>query len=191
MQQDVIRYFETCWWIRGLLSCAVLLSSPMTVSAAGTNLIADSQFEFGIAGFVARDAGSSISWSMQAPLEGAHSLRVSIAGYGKNVWSSFDAAGVHTTAFTVSAQLRSDAASDAWLQFCAMAYYADGETALKCTSVSGEIGDKGVITTRLDLDRTRPLATVHVRLFPGGSTPVVFTLDNAGAYLSTVPASGL
>lgn len=170
--------------LQAMVSCWLLLSSPLTVNAAETNLIADSQFEFGMAGFKGQDADSSVSWSMQAPLEGAHSLRVSIAGYGKNVWSSFDAAGVHATAFTVSAHLRSDVASDSWLQFCAMAYYSDGQTALKCTSVSSEIGDKGVITTKLDLDRARPLATVHVRLFPGGSTPVTFTLDDASAYLS-------
>lgn len=33
-RHGVIRFSETVCWVRGLLSCGVLLSSPMTVSAA-------------------------------------------------------------------------------------------------------------------------------------------------------------
>lgn len=185
-----VRLLETSCWVCGVLGGAVLLSSPIAVSAAETNLIADTHFEFGIAGFTAQDASSSVSWSMQSPLEGAHSLRVSIAGYGNNIWSSFNAAGARATSFKVSAHLRSDVASSSSLQFCAMAYYTDNTTDLECKAVSGAVGDKGIVTTQLDLDPTKPLDVVHVRLMQEGSAPVTFTLDDAGAFLAVVPNDG-
>ena len=39
-----------------------------------------------------------------------------------------------------------------------MVYYADDTTELSCTSVSGALGDKGVVSAELSLDPTKPLA---------------------------------
>ena len=51
------------------------------------NLFADPRFEAGVSNFVAQDASSAVIQSAVAPLEGAHSLRVSIAGYGSGALS--------------------------------------------------------------------------------------------------------
>lgn len=166
------------------------LGSSAIASGAPTNLVTDPHFESGIGGFSAQDASSSVVQSAQAPLEGAHSLRVSIAGYGNNIWSSFQVPGARSTSFTVSAHLRSDVASGSVLQFCAMAYYADGATDLECKQVSGAVGDKGVVTTQLSLDPMKPLDVVHIRLIQDGSDPVTFTLDDAAAYLELIDDDG-
>jgi len=85
----------------------------------------------------------------KSPLEGAYSLRLSIAGYGNNLWWIHNFSGGRASAFRASAHLRSDLNSSSDLQFCAMAYYADGSTDLNCTPVSGAAGDKGTVNIAL------------------------------------------
>jgi hypothetical protein len=152
------------------------------------NLVQDPGFESGISGFEAQDASSAVTQSSDAPLEGSHSLRVAIDGYGNNVWWHYGFAGGLARHFSVSAQLRSDAASASQLQFCAMAYYADGSNALSCTPVSGSAGDKGVVSAALDLDPAKPLASVNIRLYQEGSAPVRFSLDSVTTCLDVVSA---
>src|SRR6185369_16912304 len=88
------------------------------------NLVQDPQFDFGESGFTGQDQSSTVVRTTVSPLEGASSLHVGIAGYGNNVWWSYDFTGGRASAFRVSAHLRSDAASSSALQFCAMVYYA-------------------------------------------------------------------
>lgn len=156
-----------------------------------TALMEDGQFDTGVSGFAAQDASSLVTRSTESPLEGAASLRVNITGYGNNVWWMRDFTGGRADRFSVSAHLRSDVSSASDLQFCAMVYYADGTTASSCTTVSGSAGDKGTITQALDLDSTKPLESVRIRLYQEGGEPVAFTLDAATACLEVVaPPTG-
>lgn len=170
-------------------------SQTLSVTRSGTpppptavNLVQDPLFESGVSGFEAQDASSSVTQSAVAPLEGAYSLRVSIAGYGNNLWWSANFAGGLASRFSVGAHLRSDVQSSSALQFCAMVYYADGSTALNCTPVSGALGDKGVVAAQVDLDPSRRLDTVRIRLIQEGGAPVAFTLDQAVASLVVIEA---
>jgi hypothetical protein len=147
-----------------------------------TNLVEDPGFESGISGFTAQDDSSQVSQTSVSPLAGSYSLLASINGYGNNLWWVREFGGT-ADRFKVSALLRSDLASTSDLQFCAMAYYEDGETALQCTPVSGAAGDKGVVDAEIDLDPARPLASVRIRMYQEGSDPVQFTLDTASACL--------
>lgn len=182
-------------WIVGALALGVV-SVGVIAFATGRqpeptddiNLIEDPTFEVGVSGFAAQDSSSSVTQSSQAPLEGAHSLRVSIAGYGNNVWWTREFSGGLASRLKVSAHLRSDVPSSSTLRFCAMAYYVDGSTALQCSNVSGAAGDKGPVTAQLDLDAARRLESVRVRLVQEGSAPVTFTMDRAGANLTVIEA---
>ncbi len=131
----------------------------------------DPQFASGASGFYAQDASSSVARTDVAPLEGAYSLHVGITGYGNNVWWTYSFAGGRASGFRASAHLRSDAASSSTLQFCVMVYYADG-TELSCTDVDGSAGDKGTVAAALNLDSTRRLQAVHIRLIQQGGDPV-------------------
>ncbi len=182
------------WIVRaltlGLFSVGVLVFAMgnQPGPADAVNLIEDPQFESGVSGFAAQDASSSVTRSAQAPLEGTHSLRVSIAGYGNNVWWSRNFSGGLASHFRVSAHLRSDAPSTSTLRFCAMVYYVDAFTDLKCASVAAQPGDKGIVAAQLDLDPTRRLESVRLRLVQEGAAPVFFTLDEAVANLTVVEA---
>jgi hypothetical protein len=152
------------------------------------NLLEDPSFEAGVSGFVAQDSSSAVDVSKESPLEGGQSLRVSITGYGNNVWWSHGFAGGLGRSFLVKARARSIKQSASTLQFCAMAYYADGTTALKCTSVSGSLGDKGRVTARLDLDPAKRLDAARIRLFQEGSSPLTFLFDEVLAELDVIEA---
>jgi hypothetical protein len=182
------------WRIRvltlGLASISVLVLATGTQpeSPDAINLFEDSGFESGVSGFSAQDSSSSVTHSADSPLAGAHSLRVSIAGYGNNVWWVREFSGGLASRFQVSAHLRSDVQSPSTLRFCAMAYYTDDSTALSCSTVSGARGDKGAVTAALDLDPERRLESVRLRLVQEGSAGVTFTLDEAVAHLTVVEA---
>lgn len=150
------------------------------------NLVQDPRFELGASGFAAQDASSTVAQTTESPIDGLHSLRVAITGYGNNVWWLHPYEGGRASALQVGAHVRSDADSSSTLQFCAMAYYADNTTALGCRAVSGSAGDKGVVTTALVLDANKPLASVRIRMYQEGGAPVTFTVDNAIAYLTVV-----
>ncbi len=182
-------------WIVGALTL-VVVSVGVVAFATGRqpapsgelNLIEDPLFESGVSGFAAQDSSSSVTQSPQAPLEGAHSLRVSIAGYGNNVWWTREFSGGLASRLVVSAHLRSDVSSGSTLRFCAMVYYADQSTALECTGVSAAAGDKGAVTAQLDLDPARRLESVRVRLVQEGNAPVTFSLDRAVVNLTVIEA---
>ena len=161
-------------------------SQVVNVTRGCSNLVPDPGFESGVSGFAAQDASSQVVQTGVSPLDGAHSLRVAINGYGNNVWWAHPFAGGTASHFGVSAHLRSDVASSSILQFCAMVYYADDTTALHCTAVSGAAGDKGVVSAELTLDPAKPLASVRIRLIQEGSDAVQFTLDDAMACLDVV-----
>jgi len=175
---------------RALLYASLLPGVLMVpvANAATTNLVADPQFDSGTSGFEAQDTSSVVVQTAQAPLEGAHSLSVSIDGWGNNVWWESGFAGGTASAFAISAHLASVQQSTSSLQFCAMAYYADGSTADHCTPVSGTVGDKGTVSAQVALDSTKPLQTIDIRLSQDGSQGVAFELDNAVADLSVVQA---
>jgi len=164
----------------------------VSVTTTGTpppdspNLVADPQFDLGESGFAGQDQSSVVARTTTAPLEGGSSLHVGIAGYGNNVWWSYDFADGRASAFRVSAHLRSDVASSSDLQFCAMVYYASDSAALNCATVGGAAGDKGTISAALTLDSTKRLQTVNIRLIQQGGAPVSFTLDAAAAFLDVV-----
>ena len=182
---------------RGVLA---LVSSLISVGAfvfatgrqpepsAAINLIEDPGFESGVSGFTAQDSSSSVTQSADSPLQGGYSLRVSIAGYGNNIWWVRDFTGGLASRFQVSAHLRSDVQSSSTLRFCAMAYYADDSTAISCSPVSGARGDKGAVTAALVLDPARRLESVRLRLVQEGSAAVTFTLDDAVANLTVIEA---
>jgi hypothetical protein len=169
-----------------LLACLSL--AALTADAAGDcpNLLSDPGFEQGVSGFEAQDASSAVTQSSVAPLEGAHSLRVAINGYGNNVWWSYPFAGGLARHLTVGAHLRSDTASTSDLQFCAMAYYADGSSVDHCTTVRGSAGDKGVVSAAVDLDPVKPLASVNIRLSQLGGAPVRFSFDGVTTCLDVI-----
>ena len=156
--------------------------------SACTNLVQDPGFESGVAGFEAQDASSAVFRSTEAPLDGAASLRLAINGYGNNIWWIHPFEGGRARHLQVSAHLRSDTASTSDLQFCAMAYYADSTTAESCTAVRASLGDKGTIAADLELDETRLLSSVRIRMYQEGSAPVRFTLDTVNACLDVVQA---
>jgi hypothetical protein len=178
------------WLVRLVSLMLVAGAAPVRADAPAptttANLVQDPQFDAGESGFVAQDASSLVVRSADAPLEGAHSLRVSIAGYGNHVWWSHGFAGGRVSAFRVSAHLRADVASSSELLLCAMAYYADGEAISQCTTVDAALGDKGTVASTLSVDPTRPLASVNIRLDQQGAEPVSFTLDAASAVLDVV-----
>lgn len=163
-------------------------SVTVTAPPAPVNLFADPRFEAGVSGVVAQDASSAVTQSPVAPLEGANSLRVSITGYGNNVWWIHDFAGGLARHFLVRARARSDVASSSTLMFCAMIYFADGTTTLTQVPVSGAAGDKGVVTVQTAIDPTKRLQSVRLRLIQEGGAPVTFTFDEAEAYLDVVEA---
>ena len=164
----------------------------VSVTRPCTNLVQDPGFESGVSGFSAQDASSSVAQTDISPLEGAHSLRIAIDGYGNNLWWVYDFAGGTASRFSISAHLRSDVASSSTLQFCAFAEYADGSNDQNCAPVSGAAGDKGVVSATLNLDSTKALNSVRIRFNQEGSAGVQFTVDSAVACLAVIspPASG-
>jgi hypothetical protein len=160
----------------------------LSVTRACTNRVQDPGFESGVSGFFAQDASSHVSQTDISPLEGSHSLHIDISGWGNNLWWQYPFAGGRARSLRVSAHLRADVASSSLLQYCAMAYYADGSTAVNCTAVTGDVGDKGAVSALLDLDSTKPLESVDIRLYLEGSDPVQFTMDSAVACLDVVAA---
>jgi hypothetical protein len=167
-------------------SAGNMQQQPVSVTRQCANLLQDPGFESGVSGFVAQDASSLVTEGSDPPIEGAHSLLIAINGYGNNIWWPYAFAGGFASHFKVSARLRSDLASSSALQFCAMAYYGDGSTALSCTMVSGAAGDKGVVSAALDLDSTKALETVNIRLYQEGSEGVQFAIDTVVACLNVV-----
>jgi hypothetical protein len=161
---------------------------PPPPPPACSNLVQDPGFESGVSGFEAQDESSLVSSSSEAPLEGARSLRVAIDGYGNNVWWIRELAGATAAGLRAEAHLRSDAASGSTLQFCAMAYYQDGETVLACTPVGAEPGDRGVVTAAAGLDSSRALESVRIRMYQEGAAGVQFTLDSAVACADNLSA---
>jgi hypothetical protein len=161
-------------------------SQTVSVWHGCTNLLADPGFESSESGFEAQDESSLVARTTESPLEGASSLRLSIAGYGNNLWWVHDFSGGRASAFRASAHLRSDLDSASALQFCAMAYYTDGSTDLNCTPVAGAVGDKGTVSVALTLDSTKPLETVRIRMYQEGGDPVTFTMDSASACMDVV-----
>jgi hypothetical protein len=170
------------------ITCAVLTSTAQ--AQAAPNLMEDPQFESGVSNFAAQDASSSIAQSAVSPLQGANSLQVKINGWGNNIWWHHDVGGQLASSLFVQAHLRSDVASGSTLSFCAMIYYADGVSDLKCTTVPGAVGDKGVVSAQLALDSTKPLQTVNIRMWQEGSDPAAFTLDEAVVNLAVVGDGG-
>ncbi|HTH48785.1 MAG TPA: hypothetical protein VMB21_14830 [Candidatus Limnocylindria bacterium] len=150
------------------------------------NLFSDPQFETGVSDVFVQDDSSSVTRSADAPLLGASSLKVSIAGYGNNIWWIYDFNGGLASHFAVSARARSDVASASTLQFCAMVYYADGSTDIRSTPVSGAAGDKGRVSAEIDIDPAKRLQSVDFRLVQEGSAPVSFTFDDALALLDVI-----
>jgi hypothetical protein len=155
------------------------------------NLVQDPGFEAGVSGFVKQDAPSQVTQTNTLPLEGSSSLLVAINRWGDNVWWDYGFDG-RASRFHTSMHLRSDVPSASVLKFCAAIYYADdpGTIVENCINVSGAMGDKGMVSTGLDLDSTRTLDSVHIRLYQEGSAPVQFTIDSAVACLDGVSDPG-
>jgi hypothetical protein len=164
----------------------------VSVTRPCTNLVQDPGFETGVSGFTAQDASSSVTQTDISPLEGAHSLRIAINGYGNNLWWIYGFPGGTASRFSVSAHLRSDVASSSTLQFCAFVEYADGSNDQNCAPVSGTAGDKGIVSATLNVDSTKALNTVRIRFNQEGREGVQFTVDSVVACLAVVspPASG-
>jgi hypothetical protein len=164
------------------------VSVAVTAPPVPVNLFADPRFEAGVSGVFAQDASSAVTQSPVAPLEGAHSLRVAINGYGNNVWWTHDFNGGLASHFLVRARARSDVASASTLMFSAMIYFADGTTTITQVPVSGAAGDKGIISVQTPIDPTKRLQSVRLRLIQEGGAPVIFTFDEAEACLDVVEA---
>ena len=176
------------------IATVVALLSPIVGEAAEAkrlcgNLVPDPGFEAGVSGFYAQglsptDPGpSEVMHTAVDPLEGSYSLRIDSRSPGQNFWWIRDFSGTGWY-FGVSARLRSDVESSSDLQFCAMAYYADGGVAQNCTLVTGDAGDKGVVGAALNLDTTRALASVRIRMYQSGREDLRFTVDRANACLN-------
>lgn len=163
-----------------------IVQQTVSVTRPCTNFIQDPGFESGVSGFWAQDASSNVQQTGMSPLEGSHSLSVSINGYGNHVWWDYPFAGGLASRLSVSAHLRSDAASSSTLDFCAFAEYADGVQDQNCAHVTGDPGDKGIVSSALTLDPGKPLKIVHILIQQVGSAGVQFTIDSAVACLTVI-----
>ena len=96
------------WAVRALVLTLISVGGSVVAmggqsdSLGAVNLIEDPGFESGVSGFSAQDPSSSVTQSAEAPLEGAHSLRVSIAGYGNNIWWVHSFSGGLASRFVVT-----------------------------------------------------------------------------------------
>jgi hypothetical protein len=161
---------------------------PPPPPVVATNLFEDPGFEAGVSGVTAQDDSSSVSRVVESPIDGAASLRVSIAGYGNNVWWFHNFDGGLASHFLVRARARSEIDSASALQFCAMIYFADDSTDINCSTLTGAAGDKGIVTAELPIDPTKRLQSVRLRMYQEGGAPVSFTFDDAVANLDVVEA---
>lgn len=156
------------------------------------NLVPDPGFEMGVSDFYAQgvsdtDPGpSEATQTFVNPLQGSHSLRLDSRLPGQNFWWIHETGGGTGWYFGVRAHLRSDMESDSDLQFCANAYYQDGTVAQNCTLVTGDAGDKGVVSAALNLDSTKQLESVRFRLYQSGTRDLQFTMDSAVACLNPI-----
>jgi hypothetical protein len=126
--------------------------------------VQDPGFETGPSNFEAQDESSSVAQVSTNPIDGSGSLRVAIAGYGNNVWWTYDAYGIAASHFRVSAHLRSDIDRSSDLMFCAMAYFSDGSADLNCTPVPGAAGDKGQASAAVEEKGQAIFTTCRLRM---------------------------
>ena len=155
------------------------------------NLISDPGFESGVAGFAAQESTDSVTRSTVNPIAGSASLRVAINGWGNNVFwtlATDGTANAHASQLTVSGKLRGDTTqSNSTLQFCAAAYYTDsGDIVQNCAEASNIAGQIVTLTASLDLDATRTLASIDIRMTLDGPGPVVYAVDDVSAVLTVV-----
>lgn len=163
------------------------------------NLISDSGFETGLAGF-AGSYGETLTRETSAPLSGAASVVVNSNKWGSNVtWqkeldSAFASAYSNKgNSFTVSAKIKPDfVASGVTFQICASVYYFTGN-AENCQPVTLTPGVTVNPSVTVTLDPTKSVATLFFRLKHTNGAPLQYNLDEVSAdfnYVVTESASG-
>ena len=174
-------------WTCALAMLVAMRPSAMAAQPSG-NLVVDPGFESGtgLSDFSVQQAGSVIARTTDNPISGDASLRVVPEGWGANIWWGIDYTGGRASGLHVSGHLRSDLASASTLRFCANVYYTDWSIDESCADVSGEPGDKGVVSADVAVDAEKPLMWVNIRITQDGSEPLQFMLDDAAAYLDVV-----
>ena len=158
-----------------------------------TNLVPDPQFESGESGFTAQDDEQPGRRAPPtSPLEGAHSLRVAITGYGNNLWWVHDFTGGRAS--HVPRQRAPAIRSCRAHPSCSSARWCTTPMARpRCTAPrsAARLATRAPSPPTLTLDSTKPLETVRIRMYQEGSDPLSFTLDAASACLDVVaPPTG-
>lgn len=167
-----------------------------TRAASGStgNLITDSGFETGLAGF-AGSYGETLVRSTEAPLGGTASVVVNSNNWGSDViWQKeLNSAFASTysnkgNSFTVSAKIKPDfVASGVTFQICASVYYFTGN-AENCQSVTLAPGTTINPTVSLTLDPTRSVATLFFHIKHTNGSPIQYNLDDVNADFNYVTA---
>lgn len=151
----------------------MLFTASPALAQAPHNLLDDGGFEAGMSGFATNQAGTTLRLSTSGALAGAQSLVAGTRSYGDSVlWTGSRLEGMaskRSGMYTVSARLRSHVPSRSKIGLCALADYADGQSARACRYVAGALGDKGTVSVRLALDASRDIARVRLGLFQEGS----------------------
>ncbi len=167
-------------------------TAPSTTTTTTANLISDPGFESGTAGFYAQETTDAAVRTTTAPITGAASLEVTIKSWGNNAWWTYHASGTpngKASKLTVTGKLRGDTVrGDTTFEFCAAVYYADGgDVVQKCAEASKIQSQTTVLVASIDLDATRALGDVDIRMTTNGPGPVAYALDGVSAVL-TLPA---
>ncbi|HRK01074.1 MAG TPA: hypothetical protein PLH57_00290, partial [Oligoflexia bacterium] len=173
-------------------SGAAALIEPFFKANSG-NLVPDPGFESGVSNFVPNQSGTSVTWvpsgnNRIAPIAGARSIQIVTGGIGQNIYWRYSvlnhARFRRAERLEVSAHIRSDVASASDFGFCGVAKYA-GTTAFveQCQYVPASFGDKGKVTSFLQIDPTRDLDYIMIKVVQSGSAAMRLTIDSAQAVL--------
>lgn len=187
------------WRIIGSLIFVLFVVSGagMATRAAASstgNLISDSGFETGLAGFTG-SYGETLTRSTETPLSGAASVVVNSSKWGSNVvWQKELSSAFASTysnkgnSFTVSAKIKPDfVASGVTFEICASVYYFIGN-AKECQPVILAPGTTVNPIVTLTLDPTKPVATLFFRLKHSNGSPIQYNLDDVSADFNYVTA---
>jgi hypothetical protein len=172
------------------LNPSSIAMSSVTSSIFGDNLMEDPGFESGFSNFQPNQNGTTVNLDRVNPLAGMQSLVIGTQGYGDSIlWAGkeFSNNNIRSALYKIKARIAVRTASGSAVSFCAMVDYVEGNYLSNCTSVSGSLGDKGIVEANLNLDNTRALQRVRIGIFQEGSDPLrdIF-IDDVSAQLEGV-----
>lgn len=160
----------------------------IVIASLAANRLRDPGFEFSTSDFIAQKTTDSSLWTGRSPIAGTHSLVVSMNSDGGSVvWMTVPGTtNAKASTLFASAVFRGETVRpDSTLQFCAgVTYVGNGTLIQKCVDVSKTGGAVTTVAAALDLDATRALEKLYIRLVLKGPGPVKYTVDTAAARLN-------